>query len=179
MKKILTLIITLILCLGAFGCGSKEDTSKPPKENTEVSKEEVKQEKKYYNKGEVVEISTDIGKYKFSVIDAKVIERGERYGKALIIDYEYENIDFKGEVYYNGQLDKDVLYITHHDLKVKDGSQYILDSEWGDDDKLAVPAKAGERCRVKSTFKINETTKLDNVYISFLRMDGEFKVNVE
>lgn len=179
MKKILTLIITLILCLGAFGCGSKEDTSKPPKENTEVSKEEVKQEKKYYNKGEVVEISGDRGKYKFSVIDAKIIERDEKDGKALSVEYEYENIDFKGEALRNGEIENNVLFIEPRDLKVKDASNYILDLYSSTTDKFAVPAKAGEKCKVKSAFKIDSTTKIDTAYVSFPRIDGEFKINIE
>ena len=42
--------------------------------------------------------------------------------------------------------------------------------------RYPVPAKAGEKCKAEHTFKIDDTTNLEKVYINFVRADKDYEV---
>lgn len=169
-KKLCSIMLSGVIGLSLIGCGSKVD---------ELPKV---QEKEFYEVGEMVELKNDTGTYKFSVLGAKILPATEARKKVLQISYTFENIDFNGVANINGVDIKGIVNVDQSALKVKDENGYILspmNSAWGDDWKSSKPAAFGEKCIAKYTFILEEDSKIENTFVSFSRLDKEFKVTVE
>lgn len=190
MKRYLSVVLCLIMLVGFTGCGksadkdesSTKDTNKTESEAmTETKSEDEKpgddtkeKEVSYYAASEMVDVSTDKGAYKFTILEAKLLPATDVRDRVLQVKFEYDNIDFKGK--------DGILYIDSYDLKVKDSGQYVLqpmntawDEEWTD----SQPIKPGEKCVAEHTFKLDDNNNVDKVYVAFDRLDKEFELTVE
>ncbi len=192
MKKIFSLLLCGIMILGLVGCGTKEEkkvenTNKSPEVKSEVpsstdKKEDEIVEKEYYKAGEVIEVSSEKGKYKFAILGAKLLPATNYRGKVVQVKYQYENIDFNGTGNLNGEDITGVVMIDAQALKVKDSEQNILQpmtQAWAGEWKEPIPAAFGEKCVVEHTFEVEENSKLEKIYVTFSRADRDYELIVE
>lgn len=197
MKKNLSILLCGVMILGLVGCGMKEEkkvetnTNKSSevkretpssKDDTDKKEDEVVK-KEYYKAGEVIEVLSEKGKYKFAILGAKLLPATDYRGKVVQVKYQYENIDFNGAININGEDITGVVTIDAlQALKVKDSEQNILqpmteawDGEW----KEPIPTAFGEKCVVEHTFEVEENSKLEKIYVTFSRADRDYELNVE
>ncbi|HBL05582.1 MAG TPA: hypothetical protein DDZ33_01295 [Clostridium sp.] len=193
MKKIFSLLLCGIMILGLVGCGTKEEkkvenTNKSPEVKSEApsstdKKEDEVVKKEYYKAGEVIEISSEKGKYKFTILGAKLLPATDYRGKVVQVKYQYENIDFNGAININGEDITGVVTIdAPQALKVKDSEQNILQpmtQAWADEWKEPIPAAFGEKCVVEHTFEVEDDSKLEKIYVTFSRADRDYELIVE
>lgn len=153
------------------------------KDNQELEAED-KLETEYYEIGESVEVTDERGTYYFSIVEAKILPPKEDCRDSVLqISWEVKNKDFNGwEKDASGNvIDEGFVCVDYLSLKVKDGNNYVLppmSSGWDGDWISEVKLYHGENGIFSHTFIINDTSKLDYVYVDFVRLDKEFRVNV-
>ena len=191
MKKKICLVLSGLLVFSLVGCSSsnKETSNKEPSNKKEQAKEKTSNtDKKKAEESKIKElganewftVNTDEGSYKFTVREVNYLAATEYREAVIQLVYEYENIDFKSSGNINGIKYKDINYLPSELIKAVDNQGYVLSqygTYWDDEHQEAIPIKAGEKCIVKTTYKLN-STDINSIKVSFDRLDEENTVYI-
>lgn len=179
MKKKICLLLSFIVVFALVGCGSSDKEKNNKKE--QVKKEDNVVNDSGTNEDKIKELganewftaNTDKGSYKFTVREVNYLAATEYREAVIQLVYEYENIDFKSSGNINGIEYKDINYLPSELIKVVDNQGYVLSqygTYWEGEYQEAIPIKAGEKCIVKTTYRLN-STDINSIKVSFDRLE--------
>ena len=182
MKKVLSLLMVLVMCLTVVGCsdGTKETTQTETEKVTDSTKaeSETAREAKEVGVGEAFQVDTEYGSYVVTVTGISKTDWWERAKKntdktVILVEYEVENIDFS-------MPSASGVAIDSRSFKISDSENYLLSSFSMRYDSITPGqvVEPGYKMASSIPYILDRETEYCNVV--FTRSDGDVaKVKVE